>query len=267
MIRSNMLMVLLSLMVVSGLLVGCGSEDNPSEPGALYNPPATGSGLGLLAVQLEAFGGPLDSDWHQRHHEYGDHTQITSLFMTFDSIRVYASCECADSTMWDDSDPCGGNRYRGEHDDDHPEGPQGEYFELLTEPVTLDVMDLGPALTILLGTMELPAGDYSHVVLHVTDATVVTLDGETVPVTLPEDGGVFVPVAIRFTILDGEVTEIVIVHDLTRSIHEEPPGSGKFFITPFMEGHHQHGDHEHGGGDGGEHDGGDHGDGGGHGHM
>ena len=237
----------LALIVAVG---GCGSDGNPAAPGSVsiddFNPPLAGSGLGMLAVSMQAVGTLNDDvDGLMAVAGNGDsgakkRTQLTDLFLTFDSIRVYPVSE--DSAMYQGD---------GEGDGDSTCVP----IEFLVGPLTLNAAELDTSLALLLGTLDLPAGDYSHLSVRIVEAWVVTVDGETYPVELPGDNE-YLKVGVKFTVADGQVTEIMIRFDLARSVVETPPGSKVFILKPVMHGVRGHGegylgDMRHGRGHGG----------------
>jgi hypothetical protein len=206
---------------------GCGSESDLTSPESSFNPPPAGSGAGLLAVEIESFGSlddalegvfaaaESDSGKGQGHKE---RTPLTALFVTFDAIRVYPACEDSEGIGEDDGE-C-------------------EYLEFLIEPpVTVNVAELDSTLTTVLGTLEIPMGDYTHISLRLADAWVVTAEGDEVPAELPGGDQNWLKIIVPFTVGDGQVTEIVIAFDLSRSIVETPPGSGNFKIKPVLHGH------------------------------
>ena len=263
----------LPLIVLAGLVlgqvVGCGSNGDSTAPVSPYATPETGSGLGLLALQMEAYGAPGDSAG--QGHQGGGHaewTELSSVFLTIDSIRLYAACEDGDSTGWGHgNDGHGWNPCRDEDGmDDHRYGDDrdhryhhedGDYFEALIEPFTVDLMELGPTLNDLLATMELPEGHYNGLTLGVSEAWVITAAGERFPATLPHDEWTDLRVVVPFTVEEATVTELVLAVDLARAVVEAPPGSKNFILRPVLHGDFSHVGHHHGNGDG---DGG-HGDG------
>ena len=257
---------------------GCGSESDLTSPESSFNPPPAGSGAGLLAVEIESFGtlddglegvfavAESDSGKGQGHKE---RTPLTALFVTFDAIRVYPACE--DSAGVDDDSTDVGEDDGGEDStsaaawygllDEEDGGDQDrkreldgecEYLEFLIEPpVTVNVADLDSTLTTVLGTLEIPMGDYNHLSLRLADAWVVTAEGDEVPAELPGGDQNWLKIIVPFTVEDGQVTEIVIAFDLSRSIVETPPGSGNFKIKPVLHGHVGRGGEGHQGSGGG----------------
>jgi hypothetical protein len=240
------------LIGVAGLAIllawGCGTDE---VPGGVA--PGDGSqGMGTLVVELRAapavgrgavtperaavttalgVASAMGSAGMLGSSHWRDSLDVSALHLTFSSLRVYPVWECD-----------------GPHD-----GEDSTFIEVLTDPVTVDVMDLDSTLAVVLGEADLPVGDYSHLAIDVSEAWAVTDEGLEVPVTLP--GAASLKVLSRFTVADGEVTGIAIVIDLERSIREVPPGSGNLVLRPVLwgEGIGHHGDgpgDHHGGGPG-----------------
>ncbi len=270
-------MAVAAVLWLGGALAGCGSSDNPAAPRAGLNPPPSGSGTGLLAVSMTVTGN-LNASTPAGVASAADHgspkrTPIASLWITFDSIRAYPVC--GDSLGGDhQEDPLGWRSAvrlldddgdSTEADDDstgHGDDDCG-YQEILTDPVTVNVADLDSTLSDLLGSVVLPAGDYSHLALHLADAWVVTEAGDSVSAELPGGMDNLLKVVTPFTVDDGGTTEIVIFFDLDRSVVEAPPGSLNFKIKPVLHGHMGPWEGHHGdeGDDDGQGAGADHGNG------
>ena len=274
----------LTLAMAAGAgLLGCGSNSNPAAPGNAYAPPPAGSGMGLLAVSLNTVGSvnapAAGSPAGMQPHGPG-HTPLAAVWITFDSIRVYPACDDSagdDTTGEGEDSTSAATRWNGLsflHDDHDSTGggddsthADCDYIEVLTDPITVNLAGLDTTLTELLGTLELPQGDYTHMALHVADGWVVTQAGDSVEADVPGNNDLL-KVIFPFTVSDGQVTEIVIVFDLDKSVVEAPPGSGNFKIKPVLHGAWGSHDHEHDsqfGHDDGGNNGGMHGNGGGNG--
>jgi hypothetical protein len=251
----------LALAVAVGAgVAGCGSDSSPTTPQGVYTPPPSGSGMGLLAVSLNATGSVNDPSTAASTGQLPQdpaRTSISALWVTFDSIRVFPACDDSagdDSTgNGDDStfaaSPWHGLSLLGDEGDSTGEGDDSthtdcDYIEVLTDSITVDVAGLDTTLTSLLGTLDLPQGRYTHLALHVADAWVITQDGDSVQADLPGRNDLL-KVIFPFTIADGQVTDIVIVFDLDRSIVETPPGSGNFKVKPVLHGAWGPHDHDH----------------------
>jgi len=168
------------------------------------------------------------------------------LDLTFDTIRLYPAL--FDSAVGDggvDSLRHGGRHGPGGGPGHGPGHVPGEgpgpcdpdsgrnYVEILTDPVTVDVVALGTELSRLIGAAAVPAGDYGHLSLRVVAASALTDSGATVPVTVASRDSLL-RVMSRFTVVEGQETEIPVVIDLDRSVREVPPGSGNLVLRPVL---------------------------------
>ncbi len=260
--------------LVSGVaLWGCGSESDITSPDRTYSPPPAGSGAGLLAVEIESFGSLNDgldgmfataeSDSGKGHKE---RTPLAGLFVTFDSVRVYPACEDSvddgglDTTGTDTTSAAAWYGPLDEGEEGEHDGDCAPLEFSIDPPVTVDVAGLDSTLTEVLGALEIPMGDYTHLTLRLADSWVVTETGDEVPAELPGGDQNWLKVIVPFTVEDGQVTAIVVAFDLSRSVVEAPPGSGNFKIKPVLHGHVGQGSSHHG--EGGEEDQGSGGEGG-----
>jgi hypothetical protein len=183
----------------------------------------TGTGYGTLAVQFQfdqGFEGnaagapgsalaPLDDDPIP-----AGGTPLSDLIITFDRVEAWS---CSGDSMEFEEEDC-------------------VVHVVADTTITLSVAGLDTTLTQLLGLSELPAGDYTRLVLRLTDAKVVTQAGDTVQAALPGDSD-RLKVNSPFTISEDSVTDVVIVFDVHRSIVETPPGSMSFTLKPVLHSH------------------------------
>jgi hypothetical protein len=209
----------------------------------------TATGYGTLSVQLQfdqGFGTAASAALAPAGEDLTptDRTLLSDLIITFDRVEAwscpYDTMEAGDGEGMevetarrvlfaaDDTTEI------EEGDDDH-DGDCVSYV-VADSTITLSVAGLDTTLTQLLGVAELPAGDYSRLVLRLTDAKVVTQAGDTVQAALPGDSD-RLKVNSPFTISEDTVTDVVIVFDLYRSIVENPPGSMNFKIKPVLHAH------------------------------
>ncbi len=221
------------LLAVLGLAIvlawGCSPEQTPT------GPESGTPEIGALAVEFTAYATPAQSPLQQAYD---------AVYITFESVRVYpVTTEC------DSSGPHGPGGPGSGGDGAH----HGEctYIEIMTDPLTVNVMDLDDTLTVLLGTCSLPAGPYSHLQLGISAAWVETAGGETIALALPGRSDPSLKIIDPFVVEDGQVTGISIVIDLAQSIHEVRPGSGNLVLRPVFWseehlGHHGGSDPGHG---------------------
>ncbi|MBD3335298.1 MAG: DUF4382 domain-containing protein [Candidatus Eisenbacteria bacterium] len=256
---------------------GCGEGSDPAGPQATNL-----AGEGQLIVGLSVASDP-ETPFPGDGFPDGETVELAALYLTINGITAYhmpetpdSSCMPGDGPQEPDGDPPGPRHGdpAGPHGDDPPgpHGPHGlcEPVELPIDPITVDVTALDSTLTVLLGAGDLPAGAYSHLELGLSDAWIVTLEDEEIPVSLPARGDSSLKVMTRFSVEEDGVTGIAIVIDLERSVREIPPGSGQYILRPVLWGErgngeedqwrHQHGRHGDGPG-GGEGPGDGHGNG------
>jgi len=199
------------LVACGGLLAGCSGQSSQS----VTAPGASQGAVALRFANGSGSAGGIDTgsgetpSWHCPLPGSG----VTQLSITFDTIRLFP----AES----DDEDCG-----APHD-------TAAYVEFLTGPITVDATALADSLDAFLGSVVVPAGSYSHLALHISAATAVTESGETVNV-VPACGDSLLVIRSRFTVVEGEAITIRIFIDLDRSVHEMPPGSGNFVLTPFF---------------------------------
>ncbi|MGD8395662.1 MAG: DUF4382 domain-containing protein [Candidatus Eiseniibacteriota bacterium] len=248
-----------ALVVLVAFFTGCGESSDPTAPLALDG---DGTSVGLLAVSMTA--GALSGDGVAEQPIasepapesesaagpgcwWSDAPALAELVFEFDAIRIYATADCDSS----------GEHWRRASSD------SCRYLEFTFDAVTVDAADLGTTLTDLLAGLEVPAGDYTHLAIHLADAWgTVDSTGATVPVALPGASDGFLKIQVPFTVEAGSVTQIVITIDLERSVREVPPGSGTFELVPVLRGdvwgpgpgeHEQSGGPHHGDEQGGGH--------------
>jgi hypothetical protein len=260
MLRLTSILGLATLSILLTILsAGCGSESAITQPSLGEQVERTGEATGLVAVQLQTIGLVGDSSAYHDGHGDGPHrgTALSSISLTFDAIRIYPACA--------DSDGVGGNENGNPDRNRHGDcggSPECGFIEILTDPVTVNLSDLGAGLTEQLGTLDVPTGEYSHLAVHISAAEGTTVDGETVEVVIANRDDML-KVRVPFTVEEGYVSAIVLVIDLSRSVREVPPGSGSFVLIPVLHGEnrgqhepgegnrHQHGDGHQGEGEGG----------------
>jgi hypothetical protein len=107
------------------------------------------------------------------------------------------------------------------------------YVEILTDPVTVNVVALSTELSRLIGAAAVPAGNYARLALRVIAASALTDSGAAVPVTVASRDSLL-RIMSRFTVVEGQQTVIPVVIDLDRSVREVPPGSGNLVLRPVL---------------------------------
>ncbi len=230
---------------LSIILAGCGSDSAPTGP-------AAGSGVetGTLALGLR-----LDNGESAKSESISPLPEgMVDLFLTFDSVIAWRAVGTFDSLgmTGEDCDSSGAGMGR-------PHGMgEMEPVELLIEPVTVGVGDLGETLTALLGESALPEGFYPRLELGLSGAWLVTDADSVINVALPVRGDSLLRVISPFDVVNGETTALVLVVDVERSLYEMPRGSGEYVLRPVIRGEvvphgemtgwhpHHDGDDDHG---------------------
>jgi uncharacterized protein DUF4382 len=102
---------------------------------------------------------------------------------------------------------------------------------IVSHPATFDLLTLTGGATALLGTDEVPAGNYSRIRLEVSSAELVYLDGTTAPLKI-ESGKVDVP--IHFSVVQDQTTGVVLDFDAAASVQVNDTGSGQIILRPVV---------------------------------
>ena len=259
----NLGRILAAAILLAAVGAGCGGDKNSLGPSGTTAAPSGTSGV--LSVQLQTAGSPQVQDCRDDSGRWvppDSSKLITSLELTFDTIRIYPAR--ADS----------GENRPAEHGRRCDPDSGAEFIDILSGPISVDATRLADTLTTTLNSFNVPAGSYSHLGLRISSASAVTADGQTVVVHVLT-GDSLVKILVPFTVVEGQTTEIHITLDLNRAVREVPFGSGQFYLDPVLAGQGR-GPHEggpfgwgpggrpghggHGGGPGGD-------DGGGPGHR
>lgn len=141
-----------------------------------------------------------------------DVTQISHLFVTFDRLYLFPARA--------DSDSAG--------------TPPPAPFEVMTAPVTVDLVELNNGFNIQLGAANLPEGRYRSMNLVVTTSWLIEADGDTHDVFIPSGDTRGLKIVTDFTVTAGQVSEIMLDFDAAASLHEAPPGSGRYILRPVI---------------------------------
>jgi len=153
-----------------------------------------------------------------------DVPELLSLELTFDSLILYPGPGVPFHGGF--APPQFG--HRGEDD-------AGEYVELtLDGPVTVNLLDLEANLVDLIGTSEIPAGDYRGVGLHLVEASATTVDSTTVPVVLPNERFEVLRVLSRFSVEDGVVNGLTLTIDVQSTVNSCELRDGELVLRPVL---------------------------------
>ena len=104
---------------------------------------------------------------------------------------------------------------------------EDQWVNLLTDPPVFDLVK-AIGINVLLGTNDIPAGNYTQVRLDITDVT-VTLNGQQVKATVPSDK---LKLVGNFTIEEGKSTSISLDFDAEKSI--VLAGQDKVILKPVV---------------------------------
>jgi len=140
-----------------------------------------------------------------------DLTDISNLFVTFDRLVILTQ---------GDSLP-----------DDSTDTP--DRIEVLTSPITFDLLSLTNGLSQALGQADLPAGNYRGLVVDLAPdgAWLIESDGDTFDVKVPS-GRLFV--RTDFTVDEDQNTEVLLDFDVAASLHLIQTGNGKYILRPVL---------------------------------
>ncbi len=129
------------------------------------------------------------------------------------------------------------------HDDQTPmEGEGGMAMQIdsrvLLEGGTINLLDYQGGEVILVGSLDIPAGDYKRIRLHVSEAELVR-DDDGDPDTPEVVEPVFVPsskidIHFEFSIADGEEADVILDFDAAESVHLNQTGGGQYILRPVV---------------------------------
>ncbi|MDZ4805097.1 MAG: DUF4382 domain-containing protein [Candidatus Eisenbacteria bacterium] len=141
-----------------------------------------------------------------------DLTDISNLYVTFDRLVVFPEA---------DSIPA----------DTTGDGP--ERIEILTSPITFDLLSLTNGLSEALGQADLPAGNYRRLVLDLAPdgAWLIEANGDSHDVKVPSGRLI---IKTDFTVEDGENTEVLLDFDVAASLRLKQTGNGKYILRPVL---------------------------------
>jgi len=106
-------------------------------------------------------------------------------------------------------------------DEGEEEGGEDSSFVLieLEEPVTYNLIELSNGQTAIMAEVEVPAGIYKEIRLHVTDAGIVLNDGTAYDLKVPsgDASGLKIKINPAFEIESGATSEVLFDFDVSRS--------------------------------------------------
>lgn len=167
---------------------------------------------------------PLDEDFGS-----ADRTPVSDVIISFSSVTAWS---CSDDDEDDGEDGEESALMDDDDDEDDLDDEHCDHFTVMDDStVTLSAGLLDTVLAGFVGSALLPESDYDFIVLGNANASVVTAAGETLDAKVPSGR---IKVKAPFTIVDGSITDLVLVWNLNRSVVETPPGSLNFIIKPVI---------------------------------
>jgi hypothetical protein len=110
--------------------------------------------------------------------------------------------------------------------------------QVMLEGGTINLLDYQGGEVILVGSLDIPAGDYKRIRLHVSEAELVR-DDDGDPDTPELVEPVFVPsskidILFEFNIADGEEVDVILDFDAAESVHLNQTGGGQYILRPVV---------------------------------
>jgi hypothetical protein len=100
------------------------------------------------------------------------------------------------------------------------------------DPITVNLLEWNNGKSIVLGTAEVPSGDYTQIRLKI-DSTEVVIDGKPHGVTVPSDAQTGLKLVSNFSVVAGSTFELIIDFDAQRSVVTTgPPNNPDYLLQP-----------------------------------
>lgn len=109
----------------------------------------------------------------------------------------------------------------------------GEWIAVRSEdPVTVNLLEWNNGKSIILGTADVPPGDYTQIRLKIDDAEVVA-DGKNQQVTVPSGLQTGLKLLTNFTVNAGSTFKLIVDFDAQRSVVTTgPPNNPGYLLQP-----------------------------------
>ncbi len=105
-----------------------------------------------------------------------------------------------------------------------------DWITVNSEPITVNLLEWNNGKSIVIGSAQVPAGQYSQIRLIIDDAEVV-VDGQTHKITVPSGVKTGLKLGPEFTVVSGSTYELVVDFDANRSIVTTgPPNNPNGYI-------------------------------------
>lgn len=89
----------------------------------------------------------------------------------------------------------------------------------LAEDSTFNLLELSNGITAFMGEVEVPAGEYREIRMHILDAEIILTDGTVYDLKVPggSASGLKIKISPSVFVVEGEATEILLDFDVSRS--------------------------------------------------
>lgn len=194
--KTKFKMLGLFMLFIAGILMGCNELQNDGED-------LNTDGKGTVMIKLTDAPFPADL--------------VAEANVTIDRITLL-------SKFADDQEEEGEeeNGEMNEESEGEMNGGEEDNAAIVIEmetPVTYNLLDLSNGTTALLAEMDIPAGIYPEIRMHVTDAGIVLKDGNTFDLKVPsgDESGLKIKLNPALEMEEGKVVEVLLDFDVSRS--------------------------------------------------
>jgi hypothetical protein len=98
----------------------------------------------------------------------------------------------------------------------------------------VNLLDLSNGNTIVFGSADVPAGEYTQIRIKI-DGAYVVVEGQKYPVEVPSGAQTGLKLGPQFTVAAGSTYELVVDFDVNRSIViMEPPNTPRYKLKPYL---------------------------------
>ena len=106
------------------------------------------------------------------------------------------------------------------YNEDEPESDKAPFVMVaLEEPSTFNLLELRNGITAILAEMELPAGSYSEIRMHIVDAGILLKNGQAFPLKVPsgDASGLKIKLLPELVLQEDAYAEVLFDFDVSRS--------------------------------------------------
>jgi uncharacterized protein DUF4382 len=108
---------------------------------------------------------------------------------------------------------------------------EGKPIVLLNHPATFDLLTLTGGASVLLGSGEVPAGNYGRIRLDISSAELVYKDGTTAPLKI-DSNKVDIPIEFKLTV--NQDKSVTLDFDAAASVQVNDTGTGTLILRPVV---------------------------------